>query len=641
MLSAQNIGVFFGGFTLFDNLNFRLGKGDRVVLIGKNGAGKSTLLKLIAQEQTPTSGNFAIEKQCKIGYLPQDLDFDNTVSVLDEAYKAFKEILEIEKRQDAINQQLEIRTDYESDEYSNLIIELTESTTNYELLGGYQYKAKTERILLGLGFKSIEFDKPTQEFSGGWRMRIELAKLLLRENDILLLDEPTNHLDIDSIIWLEQFLMKYKGAVLLVSHDRIFLDNVTNRTIEIVQKQIYDFKKSYSSYLTLRKELIEQQKLAKKNQDKQIQDTEKLIERFRAKASKASMAQSLIKKLDKIDRIEVDQEESQTMRLSFPLSKQPGKVILETDKVSKHYGDNIVFNDVDLLIERGSKIAFVGQNGQGKSTLAKLIVGEIKFEGNLNLGHNVEIGYFAQNQSEYLDGQLTILETVQQASTEKNRSSVRDVLGAFLFRGDDVDKKVSVLSGGERNRLALCKLLLQPFNVLVMDEPTNHLDIASKDILKQALKKFQGTLILVSHDRDFLDELCDLVLEFKDQKVKMHLGGVKSYLEEKKIQNFTEINSNKSSGDKLSEKSDKGISYSNQKKVTNLKSKIKKLEDKIDRIEKKINAIDLELEINYEETIASADFFDNYHSQKKELQDNIDNWELEQKKLEKIIKNND
>ena len=641
MLSAQNIGVFFGGFTLFDNLNFRLGKGDRVALIGKNGAGKSTLLKLIAQEQTPTSGNFAIEKQCKIGYLPQDLDFDNTVSVLEEAYKAFKEILEIEKRQDIINQQLEIRTDYESDDYSNLIIELTESTTNYELLGGYQYKAKTERILLGLGFKSIDFDKPTQEFSGGWRMRIELAKLLLRENDILLLDEPTNHLDIDSIIWLEQFLMKYTGAVLLVSHDRIFLDNVTNRTIEIVQKQIYDFKKSYSSYLTLRKELIEQQKLAKKNQDKQIQDTEKLIERFRAKASKASMAQSLIKKLDKIDRIEVDQEESQTMRLNFPLSKQPGKVILETDKVSKHYGDNIVFNDVDLLIERGSKIAFVGQNGQGKSTLAKLIVGEIKFEGKLNLGHNVEIGYFAQNQSEYLDGKLTILDTVQQAATEKNRSSVRDVLGAFLFRGDDVDKKVSVLSGGERNRLALCKLLLQPFNVLVMDEPTNHLDIASKDILKQALKKFQGTLILVSHDRDFLDELCDLVLEFKDQKVKMHLGGVKSYLEEKKIQNFTEITINKSSGNKLSEKSDKGISYSIQKKVNNLKNKINKLENKIDRLEKKIIAIDLELEINYEETIAPADFFENYHSQKKELQDNIDNWELEQKKLEKLIKNND
>ena len=641
MLSAQNIGVSFGGFTLFDNLNFRLGQGDRVALIGKNGAGKSTLLKLIAQEQTPTSGSFAIEKQCKIGYLPQDLDFDNTGSVLEETYKAFEEILEIEKRQDFINQELEARTDYESDEYSNLIIELTESTSNYELLGGYQYKAKTERILLGLGFKSIEFDKPTQEFSGGWRMRIELAKLLLRENDILLLDEPTNHLDIDSIIWLEQFLMKYKGAVLLVSHDRIFLDNVTNRTIEIVQKHIYDFKKSYSEYLQLRQELIEQQKSAKKNQDKQIQDTEKLIERFRAKASKASMAQSLIKKLDKIDRIEVDQEETQTMKLNFPVSKQPGKTILETERISKIYGENIVFNNVDLLLERGSKVAFVGQNGQGKSTLAKIIVGEIKYQGNLKLGHNVEIGYFAQNQSEYLDGQLTILETVQEAATEKNRSSVRDLLGAFLFRGDDADKKVSVLSGGERNRLALCKLLLQPFNVLVMDEPTNHLDIASKDILKQALKKFQGTLILVSHDRDFLDELCDLVLEFKDQKVKMHLGGVKSYLEEKKIQNFTEINNNKNLAKKISQKNEKGIVFTNQKKINSLKSKINKLENKIDMLEKTIKAVDLELEINYEETIASSNFFDKYHAQKKELQNNIDEWELVQKQLEKIIKNND
>jgi len=641
MLSAQNIGVSFGGFTLFDNLNFRLGNGDRVALIGKNGAGKSTLLKLISQEQNPTSGSFAIEKDCKIGYLPQDLDFNNTGNVLEEAYKAFEEIIKIEQRQDVINHQLEVRTDYESDEYSNLIIELTDSTSLYELLGGYQYKAKTERILLGLGFKSKDFDKPTKEFSGGWRMRIELAKLLLKENEILLLDEPTNHLDIDSIIWLEQFLMKYKGAVLLVSHDRIFLDNVTNRTIEIVQKHIYDFKKSYSDYLQLRQELIEQQKSAKKNQDKQIQDTEKLIERFRAKASKASMAQSLIKKLDKIDRIEIDQEETQTMKLNFPVSKQPGKTILETERISKIYGENIVFNNVDLLLERGSKVAFVGQNGQGKSTLAKIIVGEIKYQGNLKLGHNVEIGYFAQNQSEYLDGQLTILETVQEAATEKNRSSVRDLLGAFLFRGDDADKKVSVLSGGERNRLALCKLLLQPFNVLVMDEPTNHLDIASKDILKQALKKFQGTLILVSHDRDFLDELCDLVLEFKDQKVKMHLGGVKSYLEEKKIQNFTEINNNKNLAKKISQKNEKGIVFTNQKKINSLKSKINKLENKIDMLEKTIKAVDLELEINYEETIASSNFFDKYHAQKKELQNNIDEWELVQKQLEKIIKNND
>ena len=641
MLSAQNIGVSFGGFTLFDNLNFRLGNGDRVALIGKNGAGKSTLLKLISQEQNPTSGSFAIEKDCKIGYLPQDLDFNNTGNVLEEAYKAFEEIINIEQRQDVINHQLEVRTDYESDEYSNLIIELTDSTSLYELLGGYQYKAKTERILLGLGFKSKDFDKPTKEFSGGWRMRIELAKLLLKENEILLLDEPTNHLDIDSIIWLEQFLMKYKGAVLLVSHDRIFLDNVTNRTIEIVQKHIYDFKKSYSDYLQLRQEIIEQQKSAKKNQDKQIQDTEKLIERFRAKASKASMAQSLIKKLDKIDRIEIDQEETQTMKLNFPVSKQPGKTILETERISKIYGENIVFNNVDLLLERGSKVAFVGQNGQGKSTLAKIIVGEIKYQGNLKLGHNVEIGYFAQNQSEYLDGQLTILETVQEAATEKNRSSVRNILGAFLFRGDDVDKKVSVLSGGERNRLALCKLLLQPFNVLVMDEPTNHLDIASKDILKQALNNFQGTLILVSHDRDFLEGLCSLVLEFKSQKVKMHLGGVKSYLEEKKAHSFTEISNQKNSETNPTENKDNAVDYLIQKKINNTKSRINKLENKIDMLEKKIKAIDLELEINYEKTIASTDFFEKYHAQKKELQGNIDHWEIEQKKLEKIIKNND
>ena len=641
MLSAQNIGVSFGGFTLFDNLNFRLGQGDRVALIGKNGAGKSTLLKLIAQEQSPTSGSFAIEKQCKIGYLPQDLDFDNTGSVLEESYKAFKEIIEIEQRQDIINHQLEIRTDYESDEYADLIIELTESTSNYELLGGYQYKAKTERILLGLGFKNQDFNKPTKEFSGGWRMRIELAKLLLKEDDILLLDEPTNHLDIDSIIWLEQFLMKYKGAVLLVSHDRIFLDSVTNRTIEIVQKHIFDFKKSYSEYLKLRHEIIEQQKSAKKNQDKQIQDTEKLIERFRAKASKASMAQSLIKKLDKIDRIEVDQEEIQTMKLNFPVSKQPGKIILESENVSKQYGENIVFNNVDLLFERGSKIAFVGQNGQGKSTLAKIIVGEIEYQGNLKLGHNVEIAYFAQNQSEYLNGQLTILETVQEAATEKNRSSVRDLLGAFLFRGDDVDKKVSVLSGGERNRLSLCKLLLQPFNVLVMDEPTNHLDIASKDILKQALKKFQGTLILVSHDRDFLDDLCSLVLEFKAQKVKMHLGGVKSYLEEKQVQNFTEIEKHKTTVEESSKIKNNGVDYSTQKQINNTKNRIKKLENKIDFLEKKIKAIDLELEINYDETIASPDFFDKYHAQKKELEDCVDQWETDQYKLEKMIGNYD
>jgi len=636
MLTAQNIEVSFGAFTLFENLNFRLSYGDRVALIGKNGAGKSTLLKLIAQEQYPTTGNFAIEKKCKIGYLPQDIDFENTGHLLHETYKAFEELIKIEQRQEKINFELENRKDYESYEYSQLIIELTESTSKYELLGGYQYKAKAERILLGLGFKSSEFEKPTSQFSGGWRMRIELAKLLLKENDILLLDEPTNHLDIDSIIWFEQFLMKYKGAVLLVSHDKLFLDNVTNRTIEIVQKQIYDFKKSYSNYLKLRQELIEQQKLAKKNQDKQIQNTEKLIDRFRAKASKASMAQSLIKKLQKIDRIEIDQEETQAIKLNFPVSKQPGKIVLELDNISKKYGENIIFNNVDLVLERSSKIAFVGQNGQGKSTLAKIIVGEITFDGNLKSGHNVEIGYFAQNQSEYLDGKLTILETVQEAANEKNRSTVRDLLGAFLFRGDDVEKKVSVLSGGERNRLALCKLLLQPFNVLIMDEPTNHLDIISKGVLKLALKKFQGTLILVSHDRDFLDELCEIVLEFKDQKVKTHLGGVKSFLDDKKIQNFSEIKRIESKEKKLN--TNNQFDYSNQKKVKKIKDRIKKLESKIGMLEKKLKAIDLELEINYEQTISSTDFFDKYHAKKSELQDYINLWETQQNELEKILK---
>ena len=635
MLSAQNISVSFGGFNLFDNLNFRLGTGDRVALIGKNGAGKSTLLKLISQEQHPSRGSFSLEKECKIGYLPQDIEFENTVNLIEETYKAFNEILEIENRLEFINNQLEIRTDYESDEYLNLIQELTELTTEYELLGGYKYKSKTERILLGLGFDRNDFNKPTKNFSGGWRMRIELAKLLLRNNDILLLDEPTNHLDIHSIIWLEQFLVKFRGAVLLVSHDRVFLDNITNRTIEIIQKKIFDFKKSYSEYIKLRQDLIEQQKLAKKNQDKQIQNTEKLIDRFRAKASKASMAQSLIKKLNKIERIEIDQEENKTMKLNFPLSKQPGKVILETKGISKQYGDNLVFNQVDILLERGSKIAFVGQNGQGKSTLAKIIVGEIKFQGQLNIGHNVEIGYFAQNQSEYLDGKLTILQTVEEAATENNRSSVRDMLGAFLFKGDDVDKKVSVLSGGERNRLALCKLLLQPFNFLVMDEPTNHLDILSKDVLKKALKKFQGSLILVSHDRDFLDELCTKVIEFKNQRVKIHLGGVNSYLEENKVLSFNEIDK-KSESIKSSLKLNHKNDYIIQKSKVSIERKIKKLENKIDKLEKSIKAIDIELEINYEKTIETENFFENYNYKKKQLKDFMDQWEAEQNKLNSI-----
>ena len=433
MFNAHNITVSFGGETLFDSISFRLGKGDRVGLIGKNGAGKSTLLKLMAKENSPTSGSFALEKNCEIGYLPQDLDFENGRTVLEEAYLAFEEIMKVEKRQETIHRIMEDTQDFESQSYLDILDELNELNTRYEMIGGYHYQAQTEKILLGLGFSMSDLNAATDTFSGGWRMRIELAKLLLKDNDILLLDEPTNHLDIESIIWLEQFLKKYKGALVMVSHDRMFLDQVTNRTIEIINQRLFDFKKPYSQYMVLRNELRAQQQAAQKNQEKQIVQTEKLIERFRAKASKASMAQSLIKKLDKIDRIEIDPEENRKMKFEFGISHQPGKIILETKNISKSYGDKQVLSDVDIEIVRGEKIAFVGQNGQGKSTLAKIIVDEISYEGTVKLGHNVQLGYFAQNQSTYLDGSKTVLQSAEDSATPENRTKVRDLLGSFLF----------------------------------------------------------------------------------------------------------------------------------------------------------------------------------------------------------------
>ena len=477
MLNIHNLSVSFQGEYLFQEISFRLGAGDRIGLIGKNGAGKSTMLKIIAGEQEYDSGQIAKDKDLRIGFLKQDIDFVQGRNVLDEAYQAFEEIKSLEAKMNDINHQLATRTDYESDSYTELIQELTDVTHQYEIIGGYNYEGDTEKVLLGLGFKREDFEKLTDTFSGGWRMRIELAKLLLQNNDILLLDEPTNHLDIESIIWLESFLNSYPGCVILVSHDKMFLDNVTNRTIEISLGRIYDYKKPYSKYLELRGELRAQQLAAQKNQQKEIEQTEKLIEKFRAKASKASMAQSLIKKLDKVNRIEVDEDDNAVMNISFPVSVQPGKVVVEAEHVGKAYGKHQVLEDINLLIERGSKIAFVGQNGQGKTTLAKIIIDEISHSGNLKLGHNVQLGYFAQNQADYLDGEKSIYDTMVDAANESNRAKVRDMLGSFLFRGDEVDKKVKVLSGGERNRLALCKMLLQPFNVLVMDEPTNHLDI--------------------------------------------------------------------------------------------------------------------------------------------------------------------
>lgn len=625
MLNAHQITVSFGGDTLFDGISFRLGKGDRVGLIGKNGAGKSTLLRLMSQENTPTSGTFAFEKNCKIGYLPQDLDFEHGRTVLEEAYLAFEEIKSIEQRQEAIHQFMETTQDFESQSYFDQLDELNELNTRYEMIGGYHYQAQTEKILLGLGFSMRDLNAPTDTFSGGWRMRIELAKLLLRDNDILLLDEPTNHLDIESIIWLEQFLKKFKGALVLVSHDRMFLDQVTNRTIEIVQQRIFDFKKSYSKYMIFREELRAQQLAAQKNQEKEIQQTEKLIERFRAKASKASMAQSLIKKLDKIDRIEIDPEENKRIKFEFAISHQPGKIILQTHNVSKAYEDKQVLSDVNLEIERGEKIAFVGQNGQGKSTLAKIIVSEIQYQGEVKLGHNVQLGYFAQNQSTYLNGDQTVLESAEDSATPENRTKVRDLLGAFLFPGEAVDKKVKVLSGGERNRLALCKLLLQPFNVLIMDEPTNHLDIASKNVLKEALLKFKGTLILVSHDRDFVQGLCEKVISFRNQEVKPFLGDINAYLEDKQLASLKELEKGPEQG-KSSSKSTGG-DYKKQKKARSNEQKIIKVEKQISRLEKQIKEIDFELEINYEQTIAQPNFFDSYQQKKQDLERLMQEWE--------------
>ncbi len=626
MLNVHNLSVSFGGEYLFEEISFRLNGGNRVGLVGKNGAGKSTLLKMLNKDMALDTGVIAVEKDIKIGFLRQDIDFVQGRSVLEEAYQAFEEIKDLELKLDEINHQLAERTDYETDSYSQLIVDLNDVSHHYEILGGYNYQGETEKILQGLGFRREDFEKKTETFSGGWRMRIELAKLLLQSNDVLLLDEPTNHLDIESIIWFEQFLNNYTGAVVIVSHDKMFLDNVTNRTIEISLGRIYDYNKPYTQYLVLRNEIKQQQVNAQKNQEKEIQQAERLIEKFRAKSTKASMAQSLIKKLDKIERIEVDEDDNSVMSLRFPISVTPGRVVVEIEGLSKAYGSNHVLDDINLLIERDSKTAFVGQNGQGKSTLAKIIVGDLEHKGHLKLGHNVQIGYFAQNQAEYLDGNKTILDTMIDAANEKNRSKVRDILGSFLFRGDEVEKYVKVLSGGERNRLALAKMLLQPFNVLVMDEPTNHLDIKSKNVLKQACLNFEGTLILVSHDRDFLQGLTNKVYEFKDQKIKEYLGDVEYYLEQRKVENFRAIEKKQVVAVEK-EKPKESNSFQDQKKLKTLKNQLSSIESKIANLEKEIKAIDHNLLVDYDKAIAKSNFFESYQAKKNKLEKLMQDWE--------------
>jgi len=635
MLNAHNITVSFAGEDLFSGITFKLNAGNRIGLVGKNGAGKSTLLKVIANEQEYRTGTLAFEKDISIGYLKQDIDFEEGKTVLEEAYLAFKEIKSIEKKLEKVNIELAERTDYESEYYHNLMHDLDDLSHRFELIGGYNYQGETEKILQGLGFQQKDFNMLTNTFSGGWRMRIELAKLLLQQNDILLLDEPTNHLDIESIIWFENFLKGFNGAIVMVSHDKMFLDNVTNRTIEISLGKIYDFKKPYSQYLILRNEIKEKQLQAQKNQEKEIKQTEQLINKFRAKANKASMAQSLIKKLNKVERIEVDVEDNAVMNVRFPVSITPGKIIFEAESVAKNYGDNQVLENIDLLIERNSRIAFVGQNGQGKSTLAKMMVNEIDFDGRIKLGHNVQIGYFAQNQSEYLDGKITVLQTMEDAASDGNRVRVRDMLGAFLFRGDDVDKKVRVLSGGERNRLALCKMLLSPFNVLIMDEPTNHLDIASKNVLKRALQQFEGTLILVSHDRDFLGGLTEKVYEFKDSHIKEYLGDINYFLEKHNLDNMREVEKRtKISVDKKKNANNGKNNFKNAKQKKQFQNKLSKIESEISKLEKEVINDDAEILENFDKVSADKDFFRNYQAKKDRVEVLMEQWGEVQEKID-------
>lgn len=541
MVSVDNLKVEFGVTPLFEDVSYVINKRDRIALVGKNGAGKSTMFKILAGIQAPTSGSVSVPRDVTIGYLPQVMILSDKHTVMEEAEMAFEHIFDLQASIERMNQELADRTDYDSENYHKLIEKFTHDNERFLMMGGTNYTAEIERTLMGLGFSREDFNRPTSEFSGGWRMRIELAKLLLRRPDVLLLDEPTNHLDIESIQWLENFLKTSAGAVVLVSHDRAFINNVTNRTIEISCGHIYDYKVAYDEFVVLRKERREQQLRAYENQQKQIQDTEDFIERFRYKATKAVQVQSRIKQLEKIVPIEIDDEDNSALRLKFPPAMRSGNYPVICDGVKKAYGSHIVFHDVTLTINRGEKVAFVGKNGEGKSTLVKCIMDEIPYEGKLTIGHNVQIGYFAQNQAQMLDENLSVFDTIDYVAKGDIRLKIRDILGAFMFGGEASDKKVKVLSGGERSRLAMIKLLLEPVNFLILDEPTNHLDMRSKDVLKEAIKEFDGTVIVVSHDREFLDGLVTKVYEFGGGVVKEHIGGIYDFLQKKKIESLNEL----------------------------------------------------------------------------------------------------
>ena len=644
MISANNISVFFGGQELFDNVSFMVNKGDRIGLVGKNGAGKSTLLRILSGEQSPNEGSISSPNDSTLGYLRQDLDFEEGRTVQQEAELAFKEIKELEEKINAINLEMSERADYETESYMQLITDLNELNERYGLLGGYTIQSEMSQVLLGLGFQLDDFSRQTNEFSGGWRMRLELAKILLSKPDVLLLDEPTNHLDIESIVWLESWLKNYSGAVVLVSHDRAFLDAVTNRTIDLILGKANDYKASYSKYVELRKDRQEKQIQSKKNQDKEVKQTKMLIDKFRYKKSKAAFAQSLIKKLDKMEMIEVEQDETATMHFKFPPAPHSGKVTLKVNEVSKSYDELEVLKGIDLLLERGEKIAFVGKNGEGKTTLAKIIVNSIPFEGQVEYGHQVKVGYYAQNQSDLLDENKTILQVVEDAANENSRPRVRDMLGSFLFSGDAAQKKIKVLSGGERARVALCKLLLEPVNLLIMDEPTNHLDMVSKDILKNALNNYDGTLIIVSHDRDFLQGLSEKVYEFKDHGIKEYLGDINEFLNAKKVMDFKQFeleNKQKASSPK-SKDSENKISYQERKQldkdIKKTSNKVVNLERSVEALEKELKALDAELSQpdRYKELSSQAGFFESYQEKQQQLAQYMSDWEQNLERLEEL-----
>jgi len=660
MISIDGVSIRFGAFVLFDRVSFQVNPGDRISLVGRNGAGKTTILNLIAGKQEPDEGRVVKTAGKTVGYLPQQMKHRKGKTLYRETLDAFSHVIALKKRIEKITAELGERSDYESPAYLSLIQELSNTNEQFELEGGHTIHADVEQTLVGLGFEKKDMERPVHEFSGGWRMRVELAKILLRRPDFILLDEPTNHLDIESIQWLESFLSTYPGGILIISHDRAFLDTVTNRTIELSLGKAYDYKVSYSKYVLLKEERITIQNAAFDNQQKLIQNTEEFINRFRYKATKAVQVQSRIKQLDKLDRIEVEKEDDLVMNLKFPAANRSGTIVTEAKGLSKAFGEHLVLDDIDLVIERGEKVAFVGRNGEGKTTLSRIMVGELDHQGGLKMGHNVELGYFAQNQDEIMDGNLTVLETVDFAAVGDIRTKIRDILGAFLFRGEDVDKKVKVLSGGERSRLAMARMLLQPFNLLILDEPTNHLDMRSKDILKNALLAFDGTLVVVSHDREFLDGLVDKVFEFRQHKVKEHLGGIYDFLQRRKLASLQEVErkgiplaqdkqasqrSVKEPGIPDLEVADDPVKPGHkaryeekkvhEKKIRKISNRVRALEHEIEQIEEELSKMD-ELLMN-PDNIKGMQVYEDYERLKSKHDETLSSWEKQTMMLEKAL----